>query len=57
MSDEISNKVKKIVEPKRKNGKYTSVTIKLDKDFIKEEEDFPYTYIEINSVRLQQQSI
>ena len=47
----VDGKVKKIVEPKRKNGKYTAVTIKLDKDFIKEEEDFPYTYIEINSVR------
>ena len=47
----VDGKVKKIVEPKRKNGKYTSVTILLDKDFIKEKEEFPYTYIKINGVR------
>ena len=47
----VDGEVSKIEQPKRKNGKYAAVTIKLDKDFIKEEEDFPYTYIEINGVR------
>ena len=44
----VDGEVSKIEQPKRKNGKYAAVTIKLDKDFIKEEEEFPYTYIKIN---------
>ena len=44
----VDGKVVEIEEPKRKDGKYTAVTIILDKDFIKEEEEFPYTYIKIN---------
>ena len=45
---DMGAEVVKIEQPKRKDGKYIALTILLDKDFIKEKEEFPYTYIKIN---------
>ena len=40
----VDGEVVEIDEPKRKDGKYTAVTIIIDNDFIKGREEFPYTY-------------